>query len=735
MGTSTTPHPIKKRLTVAEINRLLQRLNTFKSTPQQQVFDSNNTTQKQYQVFFDGTDNDAKDITKPTTVIGQLANVADVLTDDPRKNGNYYNGPGNEKGRLDAATGKSVDATVQTAYDNLVAWANRPENLGADIRIGAYGFSRGGLSARAFLNLLDERGIPSVGANGLADPDNPIYLREPRSNTPTLLCLVESVGGPLNHDAARQAIPANPNLVVCNLLTLDERRAGFIADSVQNASGAPDPRINEVWLDDGAHADLGGGYTDGGGITIAVGSALWDIAARVGFRSRPLAPELRIENYEGDYPVHNSYAGFANSTDPNLGGPEFPDWVLDRRAQAETYLNPPVRAQSSVPGPDQDTADWNDFFADPDLLDYEESTDDNGNPRVVLTGSKGVEAEIFVDGLAIKRIDYDYDTSNRRFTQSTATTQTDDDGNTTTVTQTPDGSESIETKAADGTLISRIIDTPTPDGGMGRVFETTVDGNLVTVNQHASKADIDEHNKDPGRAVDFDTDEVKIGDAVYSGNSVVGAYWDDVLHQYTTQSISGSQGGDGNSGSNASSDATYSRGFPDIDPNAPDVRMAAGAGVPSGVGAGFVPTVNDWLTYNFNNPNSRVTDTASALAGIIKAAQSGSPSAFVRATFSAVATFNPADPVVGDIGQALGFIDSGIAHKTVAKAPMNPVTRGVKGIRNGCRRSPRQPASQLAWNVSLSRGGRRRWHSLISVYGLPASTDSQRLVDEVTNEN
>jgi hypothetical protein len=123
------------------------------------------TSQRMFFVSFDGTWNDRAEMAIPTNA-AVLQNLVE-RTIVPGDRSMYIQGVG-IAGPLDRAVGGAlgagVQARVEEAYREYVAWANQilEKDPDALLSLNIAGFSRGATAARIFANLVHEKGIPDA---------------------------------------------------------------------------------------------------------------------------------------------------------------------------------------------------------------------------------------------------------------------------------------------------------------------------------------------------------------------------------------------------------------------------------------------------------------------------------------------------------------------------------------------------------------------------------------------
>ncbi len=205
--------------------------------------------------------------------------------------------------------GAGISNRINDAYNQVVADVNAAKraNPNAEVVLIVTGFSRGSAAARAFVNVLNKRGVPDTSPEGHGKK-----LAGPRIGAMILFDTVGSVGIPgtnLN-PGLDLTIPANAENVL-HITAGDEKRGMFPLSSATDASRPDDPRITQLAIP-GAHSDIGGGYDNGySKIPLAMAN---DYLQRAGADVKPMAmpdvrdPKLRLHDTGGSGPrtVYNS---------------------------------------------------------------------------------------------------------------------------------------------------------------------------------------------------------------------------------------------------------------------------------------------------------------------------------------------------------------------------------------------------------------------------------------------
>ena len=269
------------------INAISKMDDTFLPALAHQDKDTQN--KRVYVIAFDGTWNDRENIKemerlneRPTNP-AQLEKLLSEQYDGHFLDGKYYEGVGtrdNEVSRLvSGATGHGTEERAERAFKDFQEKATQwlKEDPNAQIHVFVTGFSRGSASARHFLNLLDERGVPADKGH-LRYADNPYsdtapskqervyseYLRAPGSITSSALLYDTVATGQEN--VVKLGIPPSTYFVV-HITSQDENRSTFPLTSIsgQKPQGPiEEARYKTISLP-GVHSDIGGGYPEGVG--------------------------------------------------------------------------------------------------------------------------------------------------------------------------------------------------------------------------------------------------------------------------------------------------------------------------------------------------------------------------------------------------------------------------------------------------------------------------------------
>jgi hypothetical protein len=212
--------------------------------------------------------------------------------------------------------GAGISNRIDTAYNQVVQDVNaaKQANPNAEVVLIVSGFSRGSAAARAFVNVLNKRGVPDTSSQRTADGGYERKLAGPRIGAMILFDTVGSVGIPgtnLN-PGLDLSIPANAENVL-HVTARDEKRGMFPLSSAKDSHHPDDPRITEIAMP-GGHSDIGGSYVnDYSRISLAMAD---DYLRRAGANVAPTAmpdvhdPALRIHDTGGSgkrvvYDSHN----------------------------------------------------------------------------------------------------------------------------------------------------------------------------------------------------------------------------------------------------------------------------------------------------------------------------------------------------------------------------------------------------------------------------------------------
>ena len=268
---------------------------------------------KVYVVSFDGTwnDRDAVPQGEVPTIPAQLEKELSAHY-GPSLQGHYYPGVGTREDQMqamaDGMTGNGAELKAEQAFTDYTAQAKAwiKQDPSVNIEVVVMGFSRGAASARHFMNLVDERGVPadegrwewdssSYGRMHIPGAEHRDYdgnyLRSPGSvHTSALLYDTVATGQENN---LKLGIPASTDYVV-HLTSKDEQRLTFALTTVEGAQFDTNHlRSLEMSLP-GVHSDLGGGYP--GGVDVLSKYAGEEVLKKFGLPVSPGAPPLAALN-------------------------------------------------------------------------------------------------------------------------------------------------------------------------------------------------------------------------------------------------------------------------------------------------------------------------------------------------------------------------------------------------------------------------------------------------------
>lgn len=249
---------------------------------------------------FDGTGNDVEVDPHKATNVARIRDDIQSLNERGLNavRTHYVEGPGTQVGRiastLDQATGNTFPQRLEAMYGALceqtLKWKH--EDPEAEIRVISVGFSRGATEAAGFTNVLERRGIQDPTQARIEREVEPVqssrnWIFNSHENVrvfdgPPLVApggvkqavmLFDPVatGGPERYD---RALPASV-LTGLQITAQDEHRTLFpvneIIDRRQNGEG----RFLNVQVN-GAHSDIGGGYSDQQGLAKLSGNLAAD---------------------------------------------------------------------------------------------------------------------------------------------------------------------------------------------------------------------------------------------------------------------------------------------------------------------------------------------------------------------------------------------------------------------------------------------------------------------------
>ena len=221
---------------------------------------------------FDGTGQDME--TGVETNVARLLN----LIDSPNRF--YQPGVGTNQASfigngLGAVAGYGGDERLDKMYQNLIRAYNGVGKDGsqitADRDIDLIGFSRGAGLARAFANMINEKGIPDLSSARVVTVSLMGHSKQytvydnyfkPEIRSMTLFDTVGSFGLAGNQDEGNKDLSIPDNVqAVRHAISRDEKRDLFPLTSAIDPSNPNDPRIIEKVFE-GSHTDVGCCYLD-----------------------------------------------------------------------------------------------------------------------------------------------------------------------------------------------------------------------------------------------------------------------------------------------------------------------------------------------------------------------------------------------------------------------------------------------------------------------------------------
>lgn len=251
--------------------------------------------QVQIEIAFDGTGNDASVDPNPTNpaklheaFAGQKTYVRGVMT-------NSEEGLGAAIGKtVEGGTGEGMQNRIEQGYAAVVAQVNEAKRLNpdAEVSIVVTGFSRGAATARQFVNVLNDRGIPNTNP----DKKGPENFGPPRVGALVIFDTVDSHATKV----AAETIPPNVDNVL-HLVSRDEHRPSFPLTTALDPK-RPDPRVTEITLP-GAHSDIGGGYPNP--YSNISRDMAYDYMEKAGVQLKPRT-EPRARLNDSNYRLHDS---------------------------------------------------------------------------------------------------------------------------------------------------------------------------------------------------------------------------------------------------------------------------------------------------------------------------------------------------------------------------------------------------------------------------------------------
>ncbi len=239
---------------------------------------------------FDGTGNDVEVAPQKGTNVARIRDDIQSLNERGLNavRTHYVEGPGTQAGRLastrDQATGDTFPLRLEAMYGALceqtLKW--KREDPEAEVRVVSVGFSRGATEAAGFTNLLERRGIQDPTQARIEREVEPVqssrnWVFNSHENVrvfdgPPLVApggvkqavvLFDPVatGGPERYDRSL------PDSVVAGLqiTAKDEHRTLFPVNEIIDRTRNGEGRFLNVEVN-GAHSDIGGGYSERQGL-------------------------------------------------------------------------------------------------------------------------------------------------------------------------------------------------------------------------------------------------------------------------------------------------------------------------------------------------------------------------------------------------------------------------------------------------------------------------------------
>ncbi|MEO8195269.1 MAG: DUF2235 domain-containing protein [Thermoanaerobaculia bacterium] len=242
---------------------------------------------------FDGTCNDFFSNPNEKTNVAKL-----FLALAPGTQGEYISGIGAPdcdglSGAYDSGTGFGASERLEVMYQRLTKNFNK-----GDREIDIFGFSRGSALARAFANMIHERGIPDLSQTRpktLYAYWGQVTVQVPASffESPPIrfLGLFDTVGSFWLGNGSDVDLSIAPNVQrVRHAVAMDERRYLFPLSSIHSSPREHNSeRLLEVGFP-GAHSDVGGGYGRGDHLSKAPLFWMWSEAVAAGVPLGPLVP-------------------------------------------------------------------------------------------------------------------------------------------------------------------------------------------------------------------------------------------------------------------------------------------------------------------------------------------------------------------------------------------------------------------------------------------------------------
>jgi RHS repeat-associated protein len=243
--------------------------------------------------LFDGTGQDSNNQFQAQSNIGKLRGLIGGKR-------TYIEGIGTNDGFFSNAfgnvTGAGVNRRLNKAYvalvNNFNGLSKDGESTSVDRTIDLFGFSRGAATARAFANLINERGIPDLSSareqlvyrsDGSVTKET-VYDNyfKPEIRFMGLFDTVGSFGIPGDATEGGLDLSIAPNVKnVRHAVARDEKRDSFPLSSAIDPTNVQDPRIVEK-IFPGVHSDIGGGYPDDDSLANDALYWMYQEAARLG---------------------------------------------------------------------------------------------------------------------------------------------------------------------------------------------------------------------------------------------------------------------------------------------------------------------------------------------------------------------------------------------------------------------------------------------------------------------
>lgn len=240
---------ISRPLTAEDRQRIVNAQNAIENLPLEPIVDPSNPNQVVLHITFDGTwfDREEMPVESNPALLEYLA-ASDLSR--------YFPGVGTDPitKLIAGATGMGAKARIEKAYAEVVRRAQQESERGREVVIVLSGFSRGAASARAFANMLNDRGVPMADGRGGTE------WEAPRIGAMVLFDTVASFGIPGNEINLGYDLNIPPNVEnVLHLTASNEARNFFPLTSAVDPARPDDRRITEIGLP-GSHTDIGGSH-------------------------------------------------------------------------------------------------------------------------------------------------------------------------------------------------------------------------------------------------------------------------------------------------------------------------------------------------------------------------------------------------------------------------------------------------------------------------------------------